>query len=85
VLRNECRVLNVDRRTLARNIPHHATHHGTARRNIGELLDLDSRMLSLLVHPFGPGFRKLRKMTNVTAKRWINRARAPQRPGAKPE
>ncbi len=55
-LRDEGRVLDVDRRPLERNIAHHATHHGTARRNIGGFLDLGSRMLSLLFHPFGPGF-----------------------------
>ena len=36
-LRDEGRVLDVDRRALERDIPHHATHHRTARRHIGRL------------------------------------------------
>ena len=57
--------IDVNGGTLGRNIPHHATHHGTARRNIGRLIDLGSRMLSLLVHPFGPELMIFAERTQV--------------------
>ena len=50
MLRDKGRVVDIDRRPVARDIPHHAAHDGTARRNIGRLVDLRSRMLSLLFH-----------------------------------
>ena len=50
VLRHKGRVVDVDRRSLARDIPYHAGHDGTARRNIGSLVNLGPRILSFLFH-----------------------------------
>jgi hypothetical protein len=53
-LRDEGWIVDIDRRPLARDVPHHATHDGTARRNIGRLVDLRSRIFAFLFHPVRP-------------------------------
>src|SRR5690242_15335396 len=54
MLRDEDGVIDVDRRPLARDISHHAWNDGTARRNIGGLVDLRSRIFSFLFHLVSP-------------------------------
>ena len=54
VLRDEGRIVDIDRRSFARDIPHQAGHDGTARRNVGRLVNLRSRMFSLLFHAVRP-------------------------------
>jgi hypothetical protein len=66
VLRDEGRIFDVDRRAFARDISHHAMHHRTARRNIGRLFDLRSRIFSLLFHPAPSGYRSNCKSSGKT-------------------
>src|SRR6266576_2601684 len=47
---HEGRVLQFYRGTLGRDVAHHATHHETARRDIGRLVDFGSRVFSLFFH-----------------------------------
>jgi hypothetical protein len=48
--RHEGGIVDVDRSTLWRDVPHHAMHHRARRRNVGRLVDLGSLMLSFLFH-----------------------------------
>ena len=54
VPRHEGRVVDIDRRALVRDIPHHAGHDGTARRNIARFVSFRSRILSFLFHAVRP-------------------------------